>query len=527
MEYDKYTFESSSSTTKSRHPYRLYTMFNDNGFTQSELHPKYGKYNQRRTLCIYAVLTGFFVVCTSVMLFVFGGMDEKLLSVSDMKLPHHVSRRSAPNNSYYSPHNEPAGDFLKEDRVAEHCHLPDIPALGMEGFYEKEKYTLEQVHVILSSGETTPHQLHPDLPVADCRYNSYTTGTLQDFPNIVNSYIRANKAQTKFNKYTISNEQKCPPGQLSPLGMTKIHQHGRYIRDIYSESLKSRLDIHHSSKWLKVVSGEDPSSFHSTLSYLSGFLPQKHLHRVHIEKVTNHLCDWSKSDCHCPRMDRSASFSMDNVATLIQNQKLGNKDKSFKRFIKSFLGRNLSAVQAFSQLSPLICDKVLAPIGCHGNHCWNVSRLHVVKLFQAIDKHLEDWMTNRPNIEQSRLHMYPFLTSLLKSFKQAHIRTSPRLFIYTSNEEFMLQLLTAIENKLGKFPRPGSRLVFELLSTTKQEKKQYFLRVLFNGRDVTNDIPLCSRRNADRICPLKYFVDFHSLNFRNMFSLSSYTERCL
>ncbi|XP_033763704.1 2-phosphoxylose phosphatase 1-like [Pecten maximus] len=510
--------------------HRSFAFFIDeNDSIRPNIQTEYSVNKRRHALYIFAVLTGLFVVFTSTFLYVFGPMDDELSSVSDTKLPHHIFRRSTSNGSFDLLHidQNKAGEFLRDGRVADHCHLPNVPALGMEDVYMKEIYTLEQVHVILSSGETTPQQVHPDIPLADCNYNSYGSGPLEDFPNKVNRYIRANKALTKFINHTISHEKKCPPGQLSPLGMAKLRQHGRYLRGTYLESFKSKLELYHSNKWIKVMSGQDASSFHSTLSFLSGFLPQKHLHRVNIEKVTNNLCDMSQTDCQCPRIARSASFSLDNVSTHIQEYQPEHPDQSFSNFFDNFSKRHTSAVEAFGQLSPLICDESLPSIGCRGNRCWNVSRSHVINFFQAVDKHMKKWMNHIPNIEHSRFHAYPFLNSLLQTFKNFHPVRSPRFFVYTSNEEFMLQVLTAIEYKLDKFPRPGSRLVFELLSTTENQKKKYFLRVLFNGRDVTTDIPLCRRRDSDRICPLKYFVDYHSLNFRNMFSQSSYTERCM
>ncbi|OWF40297.1 2-phosphoxylose phosphatase 1-like [Mizuhopecten yessoensis] len=519
--------------TKSRHSTNCtsYTMYNDeNDYVQPNLHTSSSSDKRKRLLPVLIAITGFFVVCTAPLLYVFGPVEEDMLSVPYIKLPRPEFHRSSSNNSHQTPttpDHYQAGEFLRDTRVADHCHLPDVPALGMEGFYIKEEYFLEQVHVILSSGETTPKQLHPKIPPADCNFKSSTVEPFEDFPATVNGYIRANKAHTEFINHTILHNRKCPPGQLSPLGMAKLRQHGRYLRDTYSDLFEHGSEIHHSNKWIKVLSGQDASSFHSTLSFLSGFLPRKHVHTVNVEKVTNRLCDMSQTECHCPNIARSAPFLMDSVLNHTQGSDSQiPANKSFSKFLEKFCKRNMSSVDALNQLSPLICDKSLPSTGCRGNRCWNVSRSHIGRLFQVLDKHIEKWMTHIPNLEHSRLYVFPFLNSLLNSIKNVQLATSPRLLVYTSNEEFMLHLLTAMENKLEKFPRSGSRLVFELLSKSQQQKKHYFLRVLFNGRDVTTSIPLCSRRYDERVCPLKYFADYHNLNFKNMFSKSNYEERC-
>ncbi|XP_060066792.1 2-phosphoxylose phosphatase 1-like [Ylistrum balloti] len=527
VEYRGIVGETKPRTSRLHLSYRTaQNMLHDGNDYQPNLHTNTSNKKRRCILYTIAVIIGLFVVCTSVLLYEFGPMGDNMSSSSNMKLPHPLLRRSVINNPVFTPISDQAGEFLRDIRVADHCHLPDAPSLGMEDFYMKDKYTLEQVHVVLSSGETTPQQLHSDIPLADCQYKSDDTGLHDDFPAIVNGYIRANKAHSEFITHTISHERKCPPGQLSPLGMAKLKQLGRYLRDTYANLIRKGSKLHHPNKLIKVLSGQDSSSFHSTLSFLSSFLPHKDFHKVSVEKVTNQLCDKSQTDCQCPNTARSLSILMNNISTQ-DSKSQQHENMSFNKFFDNFQKNNLSAVEALGQLSPLICDKSLPSAGCHGNRCWNITRSHVFKLFQAVDKHTQNWMNMIPNREHSRLHVYPFITSLVKSFKNIHLSASPRIFVYTSTEEFMLQLLTAIENILDKFPRPGSRLVFELLSASQKQKKRYFLRVLFNGRDVTTNIPLCSHRKGDGICPLKYFVDYHSINFKNMFSKSNYTERCL
>lgn len=377
---------------------------------------------------------------------------------------------------------------------------------------------MEQVHIIFSSGETTPQQLHPNLPLADCRYDVGLAGANGDFPGIVNAYIRANKGRTEFSDHTVSQSKKCPPGQLSPLGFAKLRQVGMYLKDTYSTLLEKESRLSHPDKWIQVLSSPESSSFHSTLAVLRDFLPPSELHRVHIEKSHHNLCNYGLSECYCQSTEKLA----------IQMAEVSQKStgSSSGRFLNNFSKRNVRAVDALAQLSPLVCDKNHQTAGCHGKRCWNVTKSNVRDLFNAVDNHIKTWMNHLHNGELSSLHVYPFITSLMKSFEKVSLKNSPKISIYTGDENFMISLLTAIRSKLDKFPRPASRLVFELLSRQEGETKRYFLRVLFNGRDITFNIPLCNRRSEDDVCRLKYFTDYHTLNFKNMFSKFSYAEKC-
>ena len=88
----------------------------------------------------------------------------------------------------------------------------------------------------------------------------------------------------------------------------------------------------------------------------------------------------------------------------------------------------------------------------------------------------------------SRLGMHPFLSELLRNFRDDLQEKERRLRLYAGHDTVVAPLLAALGIFDGKWPPLASRIVFEL-------REGGALRILFNGRDVSGEA--CGAAAAD------------------------------
>ena len=90
--------------------------------------------------------------------------------------------------------------------------------------------------------------------------------------------------------------------------------------------------------------------------------------------------------------------------------------------------------------------------------------------------------------DASRLGMHPFLSELLRNFKDDVGSKERHLRLYAGHDTVVAPLLAALGVFDGKWPPLASRIVFEL-------RDGGALRILFNGRDVSEEA--CGAAAAD------------------------------
>ncbi|KAG8002220.1 2-phosphoxylose phosphatase 1 [Nibea albiflora] len=108
----------------------------------------------------------------------------------------------------------------------------------------------------------------------------------------------------------------------------------------------------------------------------------------------------------------------------------------------------------------------------------------------------------------------------------------------------MAPLLSALGLEEARFPRFAARVVFELWKsppvTQGQPKKkagkgvkakdgELFIRVLYNGDDVTFHTTFCRSHNrsaSQPLCPLKNFLSFVRRDMFSVVNATSYQEAC-
>lgn len=329
--------------------------------------------------------------------------------------------------------------------------------------------------------------------------------------------------QQKFNVF--SSKEECESQQLLPLGIAQLINLGHYLQKIYIHRWKlekskikpKRLDV-------KSISHE--SSFQSVIAFLHGFLPESHFPNLKIEKARNNFCDKDSkvTSCKCAKNEEVYDLLQDAITQGIIHSKLDIKLENKTTYPSGITGQNkMTPKQIQHLLTTHICSN--QPVPCYNSECFNTTPGFIERVFKLVDMTTKNLSQDKHFKEFSDLFMHPFISLVSYRLKNAK-SLFEQLFVYSADESFILYLLTALKFPVRKSIRPASRVIFELYKNKLPEKNPYYLRVLYNGEDITNTVPLCQNHLKDTVCKLKYFIDYHSIESQHKFNGENYKKLC-
>ena len=107
-------------------------------------------------------------------------------------------------------------------------------------------------------------------------------------------------------------------------------------------------------------------------------------------------------------------------------------------------------------------------------------------------------------------------------------KSAPNLVIYSGHDKTVSALLVALSVSDGLWTPYGSRVVIELHASSSRDRPRHFIRVLYNGRDLTGLLPFCRQGNlvGGLLCPLDYLVFDIFRRYSTSETGRSYNQAC-
>ncbi|MGH0155920.1 UNVERIFIED_CONTAM: hypothetical protein FKN15_067551 [Acipenser sinensis] len=136
-----------------------------------------------------------------------------------------------------------------------------------------------------------------------------------------------------------------------------------------------------------------------------------------------------------------------------------------------------------------------------------------------------------PSRKPSHPQLAAFLSHMSKGSKgrlDSVLSGLPRFPSHSVCEMGELTQTAALGLSEARFPRFAARVVFELWRAPK-DKKSLFVRVLYNGKDVTFQTSFCqkhSRRSSQPLCPFQNFMNFVKKDMFAIFNSTNYYDAC-
>lgn len=391
--------------------------------------------------------------------------------------------------------------------------------------------TIQGVMIMIRHGDRGPMNHVRNIAEIDCGtmsdqlYSGYMEFLQNIFFNISLQFLGP------FHGYPLyPSQSNCSISQLTPVGVSQLLQLGRTLRSVYMPL----LDIS-SSDDIIIYSTKYRRTFQSALAFVYAILPPDVF-----SKVT-----FIESDSYSYCFDHCACLNVDKLLFKIKESSV-QRLKSHNA-IEKMLKRMHNIVHLMSRsvkVDPFILkDSILtyvchgAPLPCYQNNC--VTFNDVNRLFNYLDWDLERYAKHGLLQKYGLLKSYGFALNVAMNLLKMVSEGKPHLVLYSGHDLTIQYLLAAlgVHNFKTIYPHYASRLVFEVYRNntvdTVYPVRDFYFRVIFNGKDVTRTVSFCNGGNENsrlqepiHLCPIESAIRFIHDDYFTAFNASNYKEAC-
>lgn len=452
------------------------------------------------------------------------------------------------------------GESSKQRDLVSYCsslhdsvHHEGLPAAG---------YKLAALVVISRHGDRSPmytipnhvapklachinpsnHPAATDTPLAVNDFNMSDASILAQFAASMDKFLRNQSHESVFRRFGVyPNTAACYGAQLTVSGALQMIKLGRHLRLKYP-SLAREARVGRLKADMK--STEYPRTFQSAVALLYGFAGGRMdlFQRTKVRVVKNiYFCSESPAgpgpqgtlaDGLVGRTAGSASAgipggsavrnmtcicpgAMKLLATGVKDRVHRTEEKKLRTEVADIFNTTVNSLPWLSGILEVLmahkCHSLPLPCGPRSNQC--IAPEMVSRLWQLSEHKIALDSSDSSVLSASRLLAQPLLADIAQRLIDASSyltrATAPKLIVYSAHDKTLLVLLRALGLRDVPFPVFASRVVFELHSTSSVNRPRYFVRVLYNGRDLTSRLNFCQTASFDDatgLCPLDNFM---------------------
>lgn len=468
------------------------------------------------------------LVCCAIYVFVAMLRVESIQQVSNYRLPRHVNNNvdhkqqlqdnivhkfqmPASNRSFPMPYKFP----LDVPRVAEYCNIPKKVWLGEEGEAPKD-FQLISVYTLIRHGDRTPITSYLNIPrpstVGRCSISHHL---LEEHPELRNFIVDMDAQKdrqppkSEFSRWALYPQMRvCGNSQLTGVGALQHVYNGLALREKYIQKWHIFGEMFSPSTQLYLQSTLLSRTYQSAVAFLYSFLPRFNITELDIRVSKDTVF------CNSAFVPHECCESLGKLRQEAErrgpkkNVKNPLRKPAYKRIADVFgvkIGQLPWPSALMDMFQGYICHKITLPCGPMGK-CIEADIME--KLWALMDS---DGLAlvQDPKIEQySRLVTHSILTEIYSGMARAAKNVTPvRFSLYSGHDITITPLLHALGTHDGKWPPYASRVVFELY-TKMVPSGDHYIRVLYNGRDITSQVRFCLGRTEVGMCSLKHFQNF-------------------
>uniref|UniRef100_A0A3Q3RAP1 2-phosphoxylose phosphatase 1 n=1 Tax=Monopterus albus TaxID=43700 RepID=A0A3Q3RAP1_MONAL len=439
-----------------------------------------------------------------------------------------------------------------------YCNTPNRTEQAWEG-HSPADYKLLSVQVMIRHGDRYPLYSIPKTrrPAIDCTLSISKKPShplMKSFISHMDQGGRGHWESPLGSVPRLPNHGVCEMGELTQTGVVQHLQSGQLLHQAYKRHNLLSFDWLPRQVWVETTGKS--RTLQSGLAFLYGFLPDFDWTKVTVRHQWSTL--FCGSACDCPARSRYLEEEQRRQYRLrVADTEL---EKAYTDMART-LGLATRQLRAANPIDSLLCHL------CHGlsfpcvptedsgtGGCLTMAQFAVIRRQQLDDE------VDRRRVglyhKYAVLAMYPYLnrtaTKMERVAKGSEAGRQPRaggeevFTLSSAHDVTMAPLLSALGLEQARFPRFAARVVFELWKgpsmTPGQPKKrvgkgdkskakdgELFIRVLYNGEDLTFYTTFCrshDRHASQPLCPLKNFLSFVRRDMFSIFNTTSYQEAC-
>ncbi|XP_065060782.1 2-phosphoxylose phosphatase 1-like [Rhopilema esculentum] len=408
-----------------------------------------------------------------------------------------------------------------------YCNKPGN-VVGKEGhlsFFKggKRNYQLQQVYIVIRHGDRAPIMLNTfpnSRPVeVPCKFNKSWTfydDLVQIKKGAFNFRVSGHKTHP-----ILQERDTCLGGQLTPIGFAQHLNNGKFLKRQYSDFLGSIND----PSMILSMSTAYSRTVQSAASLLFGifgdrFKDRKMEIQVQDDKYreTHFLKDGQGDNIYCPALAQKLKdiWKVDELHDL--RIKIDPIRKKYAEIFDSHRGEIPALDRIVDILYVTMCHGQLFPKAPKGDISYKLAKTSF---------ELADHLISLKHQQTAELQTLAILSQIVhktaKRIKSLSEKDSNwhKLVIFSAHDTVIAPLLQMLGAHNWKWPPYASRVVFEVWkdSDNKPEEakdldqflvfRSYFIRVLYNGNDVTSMVKFCSGQVIEnQFCPFSAFVKY-------------------
>uniref|UniRef100_UPI0037E71373 2-phosphoxylose phosphatase 1 isoform X2 n=1 Tax=Semicossyphus pulcher TaxID=241346 RepID=UPI0037E71373 len=455
----------------------------------------------------------------------------------------------------------PVPHAQEPDPIAEaygYCNTPNRTEQAWEG-HSPADYKLLSVQVMIRHGDRYPLYTIPKTkrPAIDCTLSPSRKPShpqLSDFIRHMGLGGHGRWESPLSNVPRLPNHSACEMGELTQTGVVQHLRNGQLLQQAYKRH--SLLPPNWSDRQVWFETTGKSRTLQSGLALLYGFLPDFDWTKLTVRHQWSTL--FCGSACDCPARNRYLEEEQRRQYRLrVSDTELERTYVDMARTL-GVLTRHLRAANPIDPLLCHLCHGISFPCVSAGdsgtNRCLTMAQFAVIRRQQLDDE------VDRRRVGLYRkyaiLAMHPYLnrtaTKMERVARDNEAGRQPRaggeevFTLSSAHDVTVAPLLSALGVEEARFPRFAARIAFELWksppATQRQQKKragkgekskgkdgELFLRVLYNGEDVTFHTTFCrthDRHAGQPLCPLNNFLSFVRRDMFSVVNATSYQEAC-
>ena len=382
-------------------------------------------------------------------------------------------------------------------------------------------------------------------PPISCELEKY-----QAESSVISGYLKWVKQLQLGSRKKYPNNPVCGMANLTPRGLVQHIYNGKYLGRLYAKLLfnNNQVDseghyrahknttvgqqhggvgISHMLRDVYVRSTDYSRTFQSALGFMYGFrsvLPDRQMpFRLALGTRATNLCSsqLAQESCSCYSLFTGALdkiFPNNRHDKSILEKKWEGKEQ-FGNVIGvtarkvPWLGSGLEVLMGYvCQGSPLPCVE-------ETGEC--ITKELLQKIWTTSESVSQYESSTDKETVKNTLVIHPLLKEIAHRLLNITQNVPSHKFVlYSGHDHTLTPLAIALGVNDGKIPSYASRLVFELYS----KKEEYFIRILFNGKDLTESLKFCDKLHYG-LCPLDYFLKFVFSGLKQ-FKNATYQQLC-
>lgn len=284
----------------------------------------------------------------------------------------------------------------------------------------------------------------------------------------------------------------------------------------FSERYQHQHQIFSTKDWSKQVlvhSTETSRTYQSALAFIYGLVPQFNISKLKIGVSQNvNFCedDFFGLACQCFNLDSLRAKAEGECRRTKGVQKAAVLFKRLMGYVSDVLSTSPNSIPGPTSLMDglvgFTCHSMPYPCG-KGGKC--ITAKVIEDVWKVIDAKSDCLAASLPYAKFSRAWMHGLLSRIARNFKASTDNdTEAKFHLYSGHDTTVSPLIVALGIKDSVWPGYAHRIVMELYRRGDNYKK-HFLRILQNGKVVTDQVTFCrNRTNDDGMCEFNHFLQY-------------------